>query len=211
MKDAIARVGEKYGLPHGWLNTDFRRTASYSDKLSEHSVYYKTYSNILTVRTVAAEYLLAMKLMSGRQYKYDLSDIVGVLWEHQKKGRPIARGTVDQAVATLYGPDATLPEVSAQLLGAIFETSDFEALYLRVRGSELKSKELLLEFERDHPGKLTDENIGSVLRSAQRGGKYEHKKSILALLEEKKRLVNEAKQSEDNADASRRIDDRERD
>ncbi len=24
MKDAIARVGEKYSLPHGWLNTDFR-------------------------------------------------------------------------------------------------------------------------------------------------------------------------------------------
>ena len=37
MKDAINRVGDRYGLPVGWLNADFRRTASYSDKLYEHS------------------------------------------------------------------------------------------------------------------------------------------------------------------------------
>ena len=71
MKDAIARVSDKRGLPPDWLNTDFKRTASYSDKLPGVSQYYRTFSNILTVRTVSAEYLLAMKFMSGRQYKND--------------------------------------------------------------------------------------------------------------------------------------------
>ena len=85
MKDAISRVGDKHGLSHGWLNADFKQTDSYSHKLSEVSIYYRTYSNILTIRVVASEYLLAMKLKSGRQYKNDLSDIVGVLREHQKK------------------------------------------------------------------------------------------------------------------------------
>ena len=32
MKQAINRVGDKYGLPNGWLNTDFMRTKSYSTK-----------------------------------------------------------------------------------------------------------------------------------------------------------------------------------
>jgi hypothetical protein len=32
MKEAINRVGDKFGLPNGWINTDFKRTASYSDK-----------------------------------------------------------------------------------------------------------------------------------------------------------------------------------
>lgn len=44
MKDAINCVGDKYGLPHGWLNADFVRTGSYSDKLREVSVYYKMFS-----------------------------------------------------------------------------------------------------------------------------------------------------------------------
>ena len=73
MKDAINRVGDKYGLPNGWLNTDFMRTGSYSKKVDEVSEYYKTYSNILQIRTVSAEYLIAMKLRSGRKYKNGLT------------------------------------------------------------------------------------------------------------------------------------------
>ena len=79
MKEAINHIGDKYGLPDRWLNTDFIKTKSYSPKLIEHSVYFKTYCNILTVRTISGEYLIAMKLLSGRKYKNDLSDIVGIL------------------------------------------------------------------------------------------------------------------------------------
>ena len=59
-------------LPNGWINSEFVWTESYSQKLEAYSVYYKTFSNILTVRTISAEYLVAMKLMSGRFYKNDL-------------------------------------------------------------------------------------------------------------------------------------------
>lgn len=65
MKQAVNNVGDRLDLPNGWLNTDFMKTKSYSSKLREHSVYYKTFSNVLTVRTVTAEYLIAMKLMAG--------------------------------------------------------------------------------------------------------------------------------------------------
>lgn len=40
MRQAINQVGDKFGLPNGWLNTDFMKTSSYSPKLAEHSEYY---------------------------------------------------------------------------------------------------------------------------------------------------------------------------
>ena len=69
MKDAINMVGNKFDLPNGWLNADFMRTGSYSPKLDEFSVYYKSFYGVLSVRTIAAEYLIAMKLRSGRKYE----------------------------------------------------------------------------------------------------------------------------------------------
>lgn len=78
MKQAINQVGDKFNLKNGWMNTDFMKTKSYSSKLTEHSKYYKTFSNILEVRTVTAEYMVAMKLMAGRKYKNDMSDIIGI-------------------------------------------------------------------------------------------------------------------------------------
>lgn len=57
----------------------------------EHSKYYKTFANILQIRTVSAEYLVAMKLMAGRQYKNDLSDIVGVLIEQEERNEPLLK------------------------------------------------------------------------------------------------------------------------
>lgn len=89
IKEAINHVGERYNLPAGWLNQDFVMTQSYSSTLIRISKYYKTYFGVLTVRTVDAEYLIAMKLKSGRQYKSDLSDIIGILSEHSKHNKPI--------------------------------------------------------------------------------------------------------------------------
>ena len=168
MKQAINNVGDKRGLPNGWLNTDFTRTGSYSAKLFEVSVYYRTFSNILTVRTVAAEYLVAMKLMSGREYKYDLSDVAGILLEHQRRGTPLDRETVEKAVTTLYGADAVLPEASRTLLNAAFDGGDYETLYQQYRDSEKAAKSALVEFERDYPGKLTEQNTSAVLEAARK-------------------------------------------
>ena len=41
MKEAINHVGDKFGLPNGWMNEDFRKTDSYSPKLAQYSAYYK--------------------------------------------------------------------------------------------------------------------------------------------------------------------------
>lgn len=83
MKDVINTVGDKHNLPNGWLNADFMRTSSFSSKLLQYSVHYKQFSNVLNVRMISGEYLIAMKLRSGRNYKNDYSDVIGVLAEHE--------------------------------------------------------------------------------------------------------------------------------
>ena len=168
MKQAINNVGDKLNLPNGWLNTDFTRTESYSDKLLQVSVYYKTFSNILQVRTVSAEYLVAMKLMSGRRYKNDISDIYGILWEHQKNGEPLSKESIEQAIIELYGNLEKLPKVSAGLLEKAFESDDYEKLYNLSRKDEKEAKEILIEFEEQYPNTLKTENIESVLEQMKR-------------------------------------------
>jgi hypothetical protein len=199
MKDAINRVGDKYGLPNGWLNTDFRRTASYSQKLFEVSRYCKTFSGILTVRTVAAEYLLAMKLMSGRQYKYDMSDIVGILWEHQQSGNPITRDTIDGALTALYGADATIPANSLALLDAVMRTDDYESLYGQVRESEAESKDFPLQFDEKYPDALKGADIGEIL--SRRKKKDGDRDDFLAKLNDlrKKTAAHETKPPQDKS------------
>jgi len=168
MKEAANHVSDKMGLPNGWLNMDFKRTKSYSDKLAEVSVYYKTFSNILTVRTITAEYLIAMKLRSGRRYKYDLSDIVGILWEHEKTGAPILRETIDIAVEVLYGDWTEIPPVSIELIDTAFESGDYEKLFYCSRESERMSKEILIEFDRDYPNALNEDSIDAIIERAKR-------------------------------------------
>jgi len=168
MKEAADHVGDKLGLQPGWLNMDFQRTKSFSDKLSEVSVCYKTFSNILTIRSVSAEYLIAMKLMSGRQYKNDLSDIVGILLEHKKMGTPITKNMIDTAIDRLYKNHSQLPLSSQKFLSDIFINGDYEDIYNKIRENEIQSKNILLDFERDYPDTLKEENIESILEQAKR-------------------------------------------
>ena len=190
MKQAINNVGDKLNLPHGWLNADFKRTESYSDKLLQVSVYYKTFSNILQVRIVAAEYLVAMKLMSGRLYKNDISDIYGILWEHQKSGEPLSKVSIEKAIVELYGSLENLPESTAGLLEKVIENGDYEKLYKQSREDEKEAKEMLVEFEQQNPNALKTENIDSVLEQMkQRRAETPKKESLLSRLDEAKSEV----------------------
>ena len=172
MKDAINNVGNKLNLPRGWLNADFKHTRSYSDKLLAVSVYYRTFSNLLRVRTIAAEYLIAMKLMSGRRYKNDISDIFGILREHKKAGNPIAKAAIEQAVIELYGDMAELPDQSIELLDSTFEDGNFESLYEKSRKDEKEAKEILIDFDESNPNALKAERIDTVLEQIKRKRDY---------------------------------------
>jgi hypothetical protein len=134
------------------------------------------------VRTVTAEYLVAMKLMSGRQYKNDLSDIAGILWEHEKRGEPITRELVADAVNKLYDGWAEIPQSSQEFYRYIFDNGDYEAIYTEVLDSEQSAKEALLDFEERHPNTLNEANINAVIEQAKRKREQE-KATLLSKLE----------------------------
>ena len=171
MKDAINRVGDKYDLPNGWLNTEFMRTGSYSPKLVEFSVHYRTYSNVLEIRTIASEYLIAMKLRSGRKYKNDLSDIIGILAEHEKRNQPITLEMINKAVNDLYGDWTDFPEDSKNFIEDAIKNGNYEQVYLSTNEEEKLSKDMLIGFEQDYPGVAKASNIDEILKNLKKKSK----------------------------------------
>jgi len=173
MKEAVNHVGDKYNLPNGWLNADFMKTDSYSSKLDQYSVYYREFSNVLTVRTVSAEYLIAMKLCSGRKYKKDLSDVIGILAEHEKRGEPITMGRIDKAVTDLYGSWEKISEDSKNFIQEAMEKGNFEKAYAEISAEETKAKGLLINFEQDYPGITNTANVNDILKNLKKKKEYE--------------------------------------
>ena len=167
MKDAINSVRDKFGLPNGWINSDFMRTNSYSDKLRQFSVYYKTYSNVVTIRTVAAEYLIAMKLRSGRQYKSDLSDVLGILTEHARRNTFISLNQIMSAVIDLYGAWDELPETSRNFIENAMRDGRFDYLYEQVLIGEHETKTLLINYEQYSQKAMNTKNVDIIAEKLQ--------------------------------------------
>lgn len=162
MKEAIRKAGDKYGLRNDWVNSEFQFTDSYSPKIIQFSVYYRTFSNVLTIRTISAEYLIAMKLRSGRRYKHDLSDVLGVLKEQKDKDKPITMEQIRKAVCDLYGSWDSLPEGSRTFVEDAMNDGDFDRLYQETVLEEKITKEELSQFEKKYPGVLNDRNVDEI-------------------------------------------------
>lgn len=163
MKDAINFVTDTMGLPNGWLNDDFKHTASYTPRLVTFSQYYRTFSNVVTIRTITGEYLVAMKLKAFRQYKHDISDIVGILREHVRSGDPLTFERINKAVCDLYDGWDQMPESAQSLIQSILANEDIEALYDAYAQEESAAKDALLTFEDQYPDVLKEDNLSDIL------------------------------------------------
>lgn len=163
MKDAINYVTDTLGLPNGWLNEDFKNTKSYTPRLVNYSKYYRTFSNVLTVRTITGEYLVAMKLMAYRQYKHDISDIVGILREQQNSGDPLTFERIDKAVNDLYDSWENLPKNAKNMIERILANEDMGALYEAYANEEAAAKDALITFEDKYPDVLKEDNLADIL------------------------------------------------
>ena len=165
MKDAINLIGDRYDLPQGWLNADFQKIDSYSNQLLQYSSFYKTFNQVLNLRIVTGEYLIAMKLRAFRQYKNDLSDVIGVLAEHEKRGDGITIERIDRAVENLYGSWDGFPDGAQDFIVKTLTASDYESVYELVRKNEKDAKEQLVEIQNNYPGILKGENVNDVLHN----------------------------------------------
>ena len=168
MKDAINHVGDRYHLPNGWLNADFQSTASYSKELVLHSEYVCTRSNVLEIRTIRGEYLVAMKLVSGRRYKADLSDIVGILNEQQLSGDPIDFSMIDKAMRELYGSWDKVDDYARAVLEKALASSDLHALFDSLMSEEAQAKESIQEIDRKYPDLVNADNINDIIEQARK-------------------------------------------
>lgn len=166
MKDAINQIRDEENLPQDWINSDFTHTASYSPFLRIYSKHYRTFSNIVEIRTVSGKYLIAMKLMSGRKYKNDLSDVIGILKEESSAGNNISIEQIRDAVKNLYGSYDALPDDSKVFIEKLMERldkNDESDIYAEFVEQEKSNKTSLIEFESEYPGVLNEDNIIDIL------------------------------------------------
>lgn len=158
MKDAISNISNSMNLKPSWINSDFIKTKSYSPKLIQYSKYYKTFSNIVQFRTVTGEYLIAMKLMSARQFKNDLSDIVGIIKENLPR---IKLEGIKRACEELYNGYENLPDFSKCFIENLY--TSFNISYEETREKEVANKKLLIDFDDNYPNILNKANVDDML------------------------------------------------
>lgn len=166
IKNVINKVGDKYNLPNGWINSDFKQTKSYSPELIAHSRFYKKYNQVLTIRTIDSEYLIAMKLASMRKYKNDRSDIVGIVQESLSTN-PITIEKIDKAINQLYGGWKNLEPNAQDIIQIILKEAETGDLYKEVKAEEQNNKKMLIEFENSYENVLKEDNLDNILHALQ--------------------------------------------
>lgn len=163
IKDAAKLVADKYNLSQQWLNDDFKKTPSYSPRLRQYSSYYKTFSNVLEIRTISREYLVAMKMVSGRKYKNDLSDILGILYYHYKNNDEITYQQIEKAVVGLYSNFDRIKEDVVEFVKTAIENKTFVDGYKLQKENEQRIKDNLIQFEEKYENVLSEDNIDDII------------------------------------------------
>lgn len=162
IKDAITKVGDACGLSSGWINEDFRKTLSYSTKLVEVSKFYKRFCNCLSVRTIEGANLVAMKLRASRNYKHDLSDIIGIIKEHQELDRCLTIEEITSAYLNLYSEE--LEDEIVQQLNALLSEEDLEELFYKTVYEEQRNYEAIQQALEEYPDDVKQSNLESFIQ-----------------------------------------------
>lgn len=118
----------------------------------------------MSIRTITAEYLIAMKLRSGRKYKSDLSDIIGILNEHHKQGKPITLDAINRAVDNLYGGWEGFPTGMQQFVEDAVKNGNYEEVFGVIKNEEIDNKNNLKNFEKANPGATNTSNVNEILQ-----------------------------------------------
>ncbi len=171
-KDIVYKIADDYHLPNDWMNTDFMKTSSFSEKLRQVSTPYCSFNHgSLEIRTVRDEYLIAMKMMSARGYRNDRSDIIGILLYAWKDTRHITFGQIEKALDILYENHRST--IKSELLQAVKTYTDMDmntlsAAYAEEKVSEDKTREEILVIDKEYPGAVTEASVDSIVASIRK-------------------------------------------
>lgn len=163
IKDAALKVSDKYNLHPDWLNMDFKNTSSFSEKILEHSTYYKTFSNYVEIRIIKPEYLIATKLNAFREYKHDKSDIVGIIIEQEQINEPITKEDVSKAYSELYQKELSLEQLN--FFESVINNKDKKDLLDEIQEKENNNLQKLSDFKDKYPNVLNGDNLNEILQS----------------------------------------------
>lgn len=166
LHDAIRTVRERNGLGKDWLNDDFQNTSSYTNALRQYATYYKTFANCIRVYTIKDEYLVAMKLVSGREYKKDMSDIVGILYEQRRLGSNLSFCDIDRAMTELYGSWEKVKTYPKEVLECSMESDNLQDLFVKQQQRECEARNTLKEIQNKYPNLINTDNIGDIIAAA---------------------------------------------
>lgn len=175
IKDIIRKVAEEYNLPDDWMNTDFKNTISYSEKLRTFSKHKYSFNHgSLEIRTVNDEYLIAMKMMSAREYRNDVSDIIGIILSARKENKYISIEEIENALKVLYGDKKHIREELFHQVDIYtkMDSMDLGIAYKEMKDKEGQTKEDLVEIDEKYPGIINEKSIDSILaeiRNRRRG------------------------------------------
>ena len=150
IKDVITRFADENNLPRDWMNTDFVKTASYSDALIEVSRHYCWLNNkTLEIRTVSGIYLIAMKMKAHRDYRNDISDAIGILIEEAEAGNTFLYADIEAACHKLYheAPDPKTQELFHEICTKSIE--ELRNLYAFQKTAESAIGDQLITYIKD--------------------------------------------------------------
>lgn len=162
IKDVISRFADENDLPRDWMNTDCMKTASYSVALREVSCHYCWLNNqTMEIRTVSGVYLIAMKMAAHRDYRNDISDAIGIMFEEAERGNPVTYEAVQAAYIKLYhkSPDSRTQEQFRRICG--LSISDLKNLYDSQRDAESHVADRLITYI-ENGNTITTKNVKDV-------------------------------------------------
>jgi len=172
IKNVSYRIADLYNLPDNWLNTEFMRTASYSDKLREVSIHFCSFNNgSLEFRTVNGEYLIAMKMISAREYRNDISDVVGILICMKKESEDFSMDRIDHAIEFLYGRQEDV--IKEDIYNKVKEYMKWSVPKLKkeydvLTQMESQTEQELIDVNEKYQGVVKEESIDKVIEGLRR-------------------------------------------
>ena len=172
IKNVSYRIADLYNLPDNWLNTDFMHTVSYSDKLREVSKHFCSFNNgSLEFRTVNGEYLIAMKMVSAREYRNDISDVVGILICMKNEFEEFSMDRINYAIEFLYGKRENV--IKEEVYNKVKEyakwsVAELEKEYDVLTQMEKQTKQELIDINEKYQGVVKEESIDTVIEGLRR-------------------------------------------
>ena len=88
--------------------------------------------------------------MSGRKYKNDISDIVGIINACRNNKKDITFQMISTAVENLYGSWDNIEKDMVDILNKVLNTQNLKELYDETIKIELNSHQQLLDFNNEY-------------------------------------------------------------